>query len=385
MKKKNIRLMYLLALLQGMVFYAPIATLYRQAQGVSIAQITQIESLSLALSILLELPWGILADRIGYKRTMVFCSWLYFASKLVFWQASGFGGFLAERVMLSVVFAGLSGVDTTILYLSCKGDQVQKVFGIYESLGTAGLLAASVFFSALLQSNYRLAALLTAVSYGAAALLSLGLEDIGPMTARKPALESFGEAFRSTLRNKRLLLFLLAVALLSETHQTITVFLNQLKYQSCGLNDAAIGVLYTAATLLGLLGRFSWLVTRKMGTRVSLLLFAGTAAAACLTLALTGSAAPAVLGILSLRLSNCLFQPLQMLIQNQEVHTECRATALSIHAVITDGVAIGTNLLFGLLADFSLTSAFLFGFGISGLSILLLTVWLKGSRTSETI
>ena len=64
MKKKNIRLMYLLALLQGMVFYAPIATLYRQAQGVSIAQITQIESLSLALSILLELPWGILADRI---------------------------------------------------------------------------------------------------------------------------------------------------------------------------------------------------------------------------------------------------------------------------------------------------------------------------------
>ncbi|MBM6901355.1 MFS transporter, partial [Gemmiger formicilis] len=38
-----------------------------------------------------------------------------FLSKIIFWQASDFGGFLAERVLLSVVIAGLSGVDTSIL------------------------------------------------------------------------------------------------------------------------------------------------------------------------------------------------------------------------------------------------------------------------------
>lgn len=32
--KRNIRLMYAIALLQGMVFYGPIATLYRQTAGV---------------------------------------------------------------------------------------------------------------------------------------------------------------------------------------------------------------------------------------------------------------------------------------------------------------------------------------------------------------
>ena len=34
--KRNIYLMYAIAFLQGMVFYGPVATLYRQAQGVSV-------------------------------------------------------------------------------------------------------------------------------------------------------------------------------------------------------------------------------------------------------------------------------------------------------------------------------------------------------------
>lgn len=97
--RKNRYLLYAIALLQGMVFYGPIATLYRQAQGVTILQITLIESISLALGILLEVPWGIIADRIGYRRTMIFCSGLYFLPKLVFWQADGFAGFLLERIL----------------------------------------------------------------------------------------------------------------------------------------------------------------------------------------------------------------------------------------------------------------------------------------------
>ena len=71
--KRNIRLMYAIALLQGMVFYGPIATLYRQAAGVSVFQITLVEGISLALALALEVPWGILADRIGYRPSKILC------------------------------------------------------------------------------------------------------------------------------------------------------------------------------------------------------------------------------------------------------------------------------------------------------------------------
>ena len=370
--KKNIYLMYAIAFLQGMVFYGPIATLYRQAQGVSIFQITLMEGISLALCIALEIPWGMAADKIGYRRTMILCCGLYFISKIVFWRASGFGGFFAERILLGIVQSGLSGVDSSILYLSCQGKDSQKVFGIYHSLGMGGLLAAAAVFSLVVKDNYPLAGFLTAVSYGTSAVLSFFLEEVREGNAGRARAEAFGATCKTVLKDRSLLLFLTAVAFLSETHQTITVFLNQLQYSRCGMGNAAMGFVYCAATVLGLCGVWSFAVTRKIDVRHSFWLFGGTAAAACLALALTRQAALSVAGILLLRLSNSLFQPLQAEIQNRRVQTENRATALSIHAMLLDGIAVGTNLLFGALAQFRLPLAFAFGGGLCALSLVLL-------------
>lgn len=375
--QKNRYIMYAIALLQGMVFYSPIATLYRQAQGVTIFQITVIESISLALGILLEIPWGVIADKIGYRSTMVFCSGLYFVSKLVFWKATGFGGFLAERIMLSVVLAGFSGVDSSILYLSCQGKDSQNVFGIYNSLGMVGLLMAAAVFSLFVGDSYALAGLLTVISYGLAALLSLGITEVKQPKSEHIQPESFQTTVQKTIRNRPFLLFLIAVALLSETHQTITVFLNQLQYERCGLPSSAMGFVYIFATLLGLLGVYSSALTRRMGLSRCLTLFCGLAAGSCLVLGLTRYAGPSVSGIFILRISDTLFQPLQTEIQNRQVTSENRATALSVYAMLMDGVAIGTSLIFGALSDWSLPWAFFFGGGICILSRILFSLWQK--------
>lgn len=382
--KKNLYILYGIALLQGMVFYGPIATLYRQAQGVSVLEITIIESISLALSILLEVPWGVLADRIGYRRTMIFCSGLYFISKIVFWQANGFADFLLERIMLSIVLAGFSGVDSSILYLSCQGQDSQKAFGIYNSMGMVGLLMAAGVFSVLIKDNYSLAGFLTVISYGLAALLSLGLTEVKETTAEAVRPEPFRTTLQITLRNRTFLLFLVGVAFLSETHQTITVFLNQLQYTRCGMSNTAIGILYIVATLLGLLGVYSAAVTNRLGTKCSFFLFCGLAAVACLALAVTARALPSVLGILILRFSNTLFQPFQSEIQNRQIQTENRATALSIHSMLISFVAIGTNLVFGALSDWSLPAAFFFGGSICVLGLIFFLIWYRVSGRAAT-
>lgn len=375
--QKNRSVMYAIALLQGMVFYSPIATLYRQAQGVTVFQITVIESVSLALGILLEIPWGVVADRIGYRNTMIFCSGLYFVSKLVFWRATGFGGFLSERIMLSVVLAGVSGVDSSILYLSCQEKDTQKVFGIYNSLGMVGLLMSAAVFSLFVKDDYALAGLLTVISYGLAALLSLGITEVKQLQLEKAPPEPFKTTVQKTFRNRPLLLFLIAVALMSETHQTVTVFLNQLQYERCGLPSSAIGFVYLIATLLGLLGVYSSAVTRRVGLSHSLTLFCGLAIASCLVLGLTRHALPSVMGIFTLRICDTLFQPFQAEIQNRQVKSANRATALSVYAMFTDGIGIGTNLIFGALSDWSLPSAFFFGGGICTLSLMLFSFWRK--------
>lgn len=128
-KKRNRYILYAMALLQGMVFYGPIATLYRRAAGVSLGQIALMEGVSLALAVTLELPWGMAAERLGYKRTMILCSLLFFADKLIFWRAAGFWGFFLERLLLGAVIAGLSGLDTGMLYLSCPPEKATVCLG----------------------------------------------------------------------------------------------------------------------------------------------------------------------------------------------------------------------------------------------------------------
>lgn len=139
--KRNLYLMYAITLLQGMVFYSSVATLYRQAVGVTIFQITLIESISLCLTIACELPWGILADRIGYKRSFVICGALFFVSKIVFWQARGFFGFLMERVLLAVVVSGLSGVD--ISFRKACGAESERGDGVRRNPLHGGTYAVS--------------------------------------------------------------------------------------------------------------------------------------------------------------------------------------------------------------------------------------------------
>lgn len=359
--KRNLYLMYAMALLQGMVFYGPIATLYRQAYGLSMFHITIIESISLGLTLLLELPWGYVADRIGYRRTMVFCSGLFLVSKVVFWQAEGFVFFLLERVLLSIVGAGLSGVEASVLYLSCPGEQSQRVFGRYQTCQQLGLLFAAGVYGLWIGSNYRLAAFLTVVSYALAALLSLGLAEVNQRKEVPTTLGSAVETLRDTVRNRRLMFLILGIALVEVVHQTVTVFTNQMKYIQVGMSTGVIAAVYMLMTACGLAGERSEWLTKRLGAKhLGLILICGSAVS-CLGLAWVKTPLAAVAGVLMLRICFSVLQPLQTALQNQLIRSRDRATALSMTGLLMDLLAVFTEVVFGKIADFSLNLSMLFG------------------------
>lgn len=352
-----------------MVFYAPVAVLYRQAAGVTVLQMTVIEGISLLLSVALEIPWGIVAEKIGYRNTMVFCCLLYFVSKLIFWQAVDFGDFLLERILLSIVCAGLSGCDTALLYRSCKGVDSQKVFGLYSSLGLAGLMVSALVYSLFVGEDFRLAGLLTVFSYGAAALLALGLKEVGEPDERTPEPVSAGRVVLSVVKNKKLLLFLLAAMLLEQIHQAVTVIVNQLQYQRSGIGASWFGVILAGMNLLGLLGVFSRRYTACLGEKWAggslLLLSAGS----CVVLALTENPVLSVMGVALVHLAFSLFVPLQTELQNRRVVTSARATELSVQSAFLNGTGAAVGVVFGRGAESSVPLAFWLG------AVLCLSAW----------
>lgn len=362
-KNRTIRLLCAISLLQGMVFYAPVATLYRQAAGVGLAEIALLESISLVLSLLLELPWGVVADRIGYRNTMVVCSGLFFLSKAVFWRAEGFAWFLAERLMLAVVISGLSGVDSAMIYLSSPEEEQQRNFALYSGLGTAGMLAASLLYSLCFGGDYRLTAFWTMIVCGAAAVLALFLREPPHAPAREERSRLL-PVLLSVLRRPELLLMIFAFACFAEARQAVTVFLNQPQYARCGIPAQRLGYIAAGMRAVGLLGVLSGRLTRALGERRAGILLMGLGAAACAALALTGSAVLSVAGVGLITLAGSLLGPIRSVAENRRVRTAARATELSVYAMVSDALAAGINVAFGRAAEASLPLSLWLGAGL---------------------
>lgn len=281
-----------------------------------------------------------------------------------------------ERIMLGIVMAGFSGCDESILYLSCKEGESHKVFSVYSNISTMGLLFSSVIYTIFIKDNYRAAGLLTTFSYGLAAVLAIGLKEVRHIRQEKKNSFHWKQIFQ-TLRKGNLILLLLAIACIEQTHQTVTVFLNQLLYLRSGILISEMGFIYVLVNIIGFLGIFSHKLTKRLGEKKIIYLLYSIAACSCIILAFWANPVISVLGIMMLRLIFNFFYPLQMEIQNREIITSDRATALSLNSILINGIGATTNVIFGRVADVSLTGAMIFGAVLCLLGMGLFNRWYK--------
>ena len=353
-QKKNIVLLCLITFLQGMVFYAAVATLYRQAAGLTVFQITAIEGISVALAMALEVPWGYLADRIGYRRTLIICNLLFFVTKLIFWKAHSFAGFLTERILLAVVISGLSGVDSGMLYLSAPPEFSQRNRGWYQAAGEAGMLLSGLIYTLLLSGRYRAAALWTAVTYALAAVLTFFLAEVRPEAelCRKRRLLPL---IRGHFRVPGMAALVLCGALFFEITHCVAVWFGQLQYIRCGMGDRAVGAAFVIVSASALCGPFSAPLTRRLGPLRTGRVLLVSAAVIMGILALTRSAVLSVLLIVLTAALTALFGPLAGKLENDLITVPDRATALSLNAMLRDSLIILIDLGLGRAADISLS------------------------------
>lgn len=350
MHKRNIVLLCLITFLQGMVFYAAIATLYRQSAGLSIFEITAIEGISVALALALEVPWGRVAERIGYRHTMIVCNLLFLLTKLIFWRAESFTAFLFERLLLAVVISGLSGVDAAMLFMSAPKEQAQRNGGWYRAAGEAGVLLAGLLYTVFLSGRYRDAALWTMITYALAAVLTFFLSEVKSDEQRET--RRFRALAKAHFRIPGMLKLAVCAALFSESVHCITIYFSQLQYLRSGMSERMIGAAFIIVSAAGLCGPLSSHLSRRAGLwlLLSAVLCAGL-------LALTNIAILSVILIVLMSSLCALFMPLAGALENSLIATTDRATALSLNAMIGDSLIVLLDLGLGRAADASLPLA----------------------------
>lgn len=374
--KKNLYLMYAVAFFQGIVLYATISTLYREQRGLTLSDYALIESFSYFFTLAFEVPFGYIADRIGYKKTLVLANGFYFASKIVFWRAYGFAMFLIERFLLSIAFAGLSGVDTSILYLSSRDGESQRNFGRYAAFGTAGMLTGCIVFTLFLSNNYTGCAFGTMVTYGFAFALSLFIDEVKGSLDSEDRLtaKNLIATVKITLKDLKFLGFLLAAALLANASQLVSVMIYQDKFLQVGLHEQQMGIIAIIISVAGLFAVASDYVAKKVGTARLLSLFCLTMAVAAFWMGATKIAFVAICCNFFVDVGYGMITPLISEIENRRVSVSDRATQLSVYGMIIDVIGIGLSVVASGVAKLSFFSLFVLAAAEFMLALLLVRI-----------
>ena len=350
--QRNIPIMFAISFLQGMVFYASVAAIYRTTYGITLFEISLIEGINYALTILLEMPWGILADRIGYRKSMIVCSFLYFISKVIFYKAYGLAMFLIERILLAFVFAGLTGVDSSIIYLS-DPENSHRNFGYHSACGTIGMLLSSFIFAFFIKDDLRMSAFATTIPYLLSFVLSLLLKEVKEEN-RKTERPRVFSLLKAVLQNQRLIRLLISTALLTETTHLLAVFLNQEKYLEIGLTLSQIGFISILMNLLDISNALSKKLSDLFGRNRLAIVILSLQCIFTLCVAFSSNAFLVILSFCMIDVLYGFFMSISSSIQHESIDSDDRASLISANSMFIDIICIFVIVICGKIADYDL-------------------------------
>lgn len=369
--KNNLVWMYMIVFLQGFVFYGPYATLYRVDRGINAAEILLIEAIYMVFAILLEIPWGYIADKFGYKRTLIISNAVLMLSKIVFLYANSFGAFLFERFLMAVAFSGISGCDHTLIFYSIDGKNSTKVFGRYAAASTVGFLVASVVSSLIVKISLTATALFTIPPHILALLLSFFLADVNRNRVVKQV--NMFNTLKTALTDKKLILLAIFFSIFININQAVCVFLSQLKYEQIGINIAYLGLITAVIQISKMLSAKSHALERRVQRQYSLLILSCVTVVSVTVLIIIQNILATILSIIGVAVTVSMIVPIYAAEQNRLIDNENRATMLSCYAMIESVCAIPVYLLISWFSTISLELAFAANalLGIIGILILI--------------
>ncbi|NPA47662.1 MAG: MFS transporter [Thermococci archaeon] len=242
-----VRHLYLSSLLH-LTFYSGFYLIYLQSLGLTKGQIGLLMGLSLILVALLEVPTGVVADKISKKASVLLSKVLLVPGTLLLYLAHSFSGVLLATLFNSLAVAFLTGAETGWLYelLSRDGREREypRVYGRLRSFEMAGSFVGAVAGGFLAHSLGMRSAVLLSVPF--ALLSALILAMIPADTARSGA--SYGrhllESFRFLRNSPEVLWLFLYVNLIGLPLTAFTSFMQLYFY---GVIASVIAVSWISA------------------------------------------------------------------------------------------------------------------------------------------
>jgi MFS family permease len=344
--RRSLRLFYVFRLLATSYLYVPIFMLFQQERGLSFFERLALGGLYSLVVVLVEVPTGVFADRIGRRRSMLIGALMMVASCLIATQAYGFGMFAVAISLGAMSMALCSGADSAYLFDFLLEHGRVHEYARRESTASAWhLMGSAVAFAGggmLAQVDLALPYLVTAGVASIAAIIACLLHDDQPEpTDRVPArqvIRSWGAQMRSAMsevgRNPKLAWMVgysaVVFALLRATEYIYQPYLDDR-----GLSPMAIGGVFAGVYVVASIVAYrTYQLRRRFGDEMLLWVLLAMLAGSFIGLAGAGNG-PWMLALLVVQaIANGMFSPLTKPILNAEItDSRRRAAILSVESM----------------------------------------------------
>lgn len=178
---RNIRLYYFFRALSCAHMFKPFTYFYCRSRGLSVLEFMLLYTIFSAAVILLEVPTGAWADRLGRRKSMAVGAGLMGFASLGYMAAYGFGAFAICEFVFAVGLTLTSGADSAFLYDTLKQGGREEDYRRMEGQGSSakhvGLMLAALIGGFLAMLDLRLPYIATAVVCFAAVGVALGMSE----------------------------------------------------------------------------------------------------------------------------------------------------------------------------------------------------------------
>jgi MFS family permease len=280
--------------LQMTLFPISIMTLFwKHRIGMSMTEILAVQAIFGLTMAIFEFPSGYIADRIGYRRTLMWSSLLSIVGWSVYATADSMALVIVSESILGVSIAMASGCDSALMYESLKEldreDEFTRWNGRVRFWGQTCEGTAALVAGALYVWSPRLPFAMQAVVW--MANLAIAWRMVEP-ARHVPRIENHWRQIRSMVHHafveNRHLTAVVALTIILGMAAFVPVWLVPLYATGAGLDAAWIGPMWAVANYTVAFGSlFSDRISRTLGLMPTLLLCIAFVAAGYAGLALT--------------------------------------------------------------------------------------------------
>lgn len=357
--KNNIIKIFIISFFNSMIFAYVVERVFALERGLSLLQIQYIIIIYALVSLILEVPCGVLADK--WKKKYVLALGLFFRAFEFFICifAYRFGTFALAFSLAAVGGSLKSGTIDSLIYESLdktnKKDSFEKYMGMikllrYSVTGTASIAGGFLAHKYGLTINYWLSLIGTPISI----LLSLTIYEPAVQRASKMKFKMFEHVSKSVDIIKKhpgigqVILYsgLTGAILYGQLHEMPSA-----AYPSLGIPVYMFGFITFTITLTGgLAGMLSGILTKKYSHRTIFNTILITSSIAIYLFSLSTN----WLGIIYLIMAIFIMEIISPIAQgyiHKKIEDEYRATISSMQAFILQGLTIAVSLVFGFVAN----------------------------------